>query len=85
ESYKLNVFPNPSKGLVNVEFNADGDEQGTLKVLDFTGHVLLSNKVDVSEGGNNFEVDLSGISSGVYMVVLETSAHPASFMRIFKD
>ncbi|HQF27302.1 MAG TPA: T9SS type A sorting domain-containing protein, partial [Bacteroidia bacterium] len=85
ESYKLNVFPNPTKGLVNVEFNADGDEQGTLKVLDFTGHVLLSNKVDVSEGGNNFEVDLSGIASGIYMVVLETSAHPASFMRILKD
>jgi PKD-like domain/Secretion system C-terminal sorting domain/SprB repeat len=83
--FKINVFPNPSKGMVNVEFNADADEKGTLKVLDFTGHTLIAKNIDVQDGANNFEIDLSAIASGVYMVVLETPEQPVSFMRIFKD
>ena len=83
--FNLTVYPNPSNGMVNVEFISDVQEKGSLKIVDIIGHVLITQNITLRNGANNFNMDLLGFTNGVYLVVLESASHPTTFMRIVKD
>ena len=83
--FTLNAYPNPSKGMVKIEFTSDINADGLLKVIDVTGHLILTQRIVMQEGFNNFDMDLSEITSGMYLIVLESSSKPASYLRIYKD
>jgi hypothetical protein len=62
-SQEFIVFPNPSKGLVNLDLSLF-DLETSIEVLDLTGKVLLrSNSV-----ANNLNLDLSGLPSSIYII-----------------
>jgi len=56
ELESLNIFPNPASSIINTE-------EGTLEILDLTGHLVLSTE-------SNGQVDVSDLESGIYIVIL---------------
>jgi hypothetical protein len=60
---RLNVYPNPSKGRVNIESSEKIEE---LYVTDFAGKILM--KMNMSNKTKKCEVDLSNYPSGTYLV-----------------
>jgi len=60
---KLNVYPNPSRGRVNVESSEKIEE---LYVTDFAGKILM--KMEVSGKSKKCEVDLGNYPSGAYLI-----------------
>ena len=64
---RLRLYPNPATDLVRVALNA-GEETGTVSVLDVQGRVVLQQAFR----GVQAELDVSGLSSGAYMVQLRT-------------
>jgi hypothetical protein len=62
----LNIFPNPSNGNFNVSFVDPGGLE-TINVVNVIGQNVHSVKV-VNAPINNYNIDLTGLSKGVYMV-----------------
>jgi PKD repeat protein len=76
----LSVFPNPSSGLIHVEWNADASPlSGKLEVLNTIGQILYT--VDFSSNSNHADLDLTRLNSGVYF--LRMSSDQAHALRKF--
>jgi hypothetical protein len=58
----INVFPNPTKGMLQIDFDASDYE---FKIRDITGKTLF-------EGKNTKNVDLSEFGSGTYFIQIQT-------------
>ncbi len=65
EVANISLYPNPVQGVLNIALPANV-ELNSVKLYDMLGQRILSSKED--------KLDLSGLSSGVYFVELETEA-----------
>ncbi len=63
----FNVYPNPSKGLVN--FNYYGDNTAFVKVIDTKGRLVHTKTIQPKEKGS---LDISNQPKGLYLVVVNT-------------
>ena len=61
---KLNIYPNPTKGLVNIE------SAGTMQIMVSN---MLGQKVLEAEAEGNCSIDLSRFGQGIYLLRVETS------------
>jgi PKD repeat protein len=69
---KLNVFPNPSNGLFNVQFNST-DASTKLTVLNLLGEVILKKElVQTANGNYDTQIDLSNYPNGIYLINIST-------------
>ncbi len=69
----LNVYPNPTAGMLNVEYTTDkGTAQVT--VLDLSGRVVMTQTQSASEGRNTMQLDLSRVAKGAYMLNVQTQS-----------
>ena len=66
----LNVFPNPSEGKINLSFNMNDIQQVKVDVVSLTGQVVYSENSDNFKGHFERQLDLTGLSKGVYMLRL---------------
>lgn len=60
------IFPNPSKGMVEVYFTEENEQEKTVAVIDFTGKLVLDKKVYTQ----HTILDLSAFSDGMYFIIL---------------
>jgi len=68
---RYTVYPNPTTGLLNVDFEAVENGMLQLRVLDLAGRVVTSQVIETVSGMNSLNVDLSGNPAGVYMLQLQ--------------
>jgi hypothetical protein len=66
---KLEVFPNPTEGLFKISLN-NSELSGKLKVAiqNIQGQVIYSDEFELQENSLKKEIDLSGYSSGIYVL-----------------
>jgi hypothetical protein len=64
-SFQLN--PNPTDGVVTVDFNLDENQPVTFSVYDLTGKLVFTNSQQVSGGEQSLHFDLRNLPSGVYL------------------
>src|SRR5690606_33001692 len=65
------VYPNPNNGLFDLKINSGSTfKNTTLNILDITGKVVYSNQVNIMEGTNVLNLELSNVIGGSYIVVL---------------
>jgi PKD repeat protein len=71
--FNYSIFPNPSSGIVNITLT-NVSEQISLRIFD-----ILSKEINLTDNSssinqsNNFQIDLSAYSSGVYFINLRTN------------
>jgi hypothetical protein len=63
----LNLFPNPSNGIVNSEIYASEDLSFTLEVRDISGRIVKSTIHELTQGGNINKYDLTTMDAGIYI------------------
>ncbi len=81
----LRVYPNPTKNILNVEFQLTADYQvANFIVYDLFGRVLFTNSVSGDEGINFNQIDLGGFASGVYVLEIKTEEGRALRSRFVK-
>lgn len=73
----MSVYPNPSNGIFEVKLNAGGRVNGDINVVDVTGRIVYSEKIDVISNYNT-SIDLSQFAKGLYTVQLKTEKGFAS-------
>ena len=84
-SSTVNVFPNPTNGVTNVEFNTKSAGMATLEVYNLIGERVVFNTLgNLPAGLNRANLDLSGVEAGIYLVNLSAGGE-TSTLRITKQ
>lgn len=70
-AYYMTLSPNPTTGIVRIEIGSPEVNTAQLTVTDYLGRVVFENRALVLDRGvQTQEVNLSGLSNGVYMIKL---------------
>jgi uncharacterized repeat protein (TIGR01451 family) len=78
-------FPNPFTNQLTVQLFSDRDQQVRLKIIDVTGRIIRTDKVECVHGINSFLIKgLEEFSSGAYYIRAETS-NTAMMQKIMKQ
>ncbi len=78
------VFPNPTiDGLINISYNNVGGTKATIKVMNVLGRVVLNQEVELVEDRNVIDLNLSFLTSGHYIILIEQNnkIETASFIK----
>lgn len=62
----INLYPNPAVDLAKLEFYNGREGQVTIEVIDLTGKLILSKRLQLSAGSHSMEI--SGLNAGIYIV-----------------
>ena len=80
---ELSIYPNPSSGLFNIQFNSyEGDVE--LLVTNILGNKVFSTSLNTKEQ-NNFLLDLSNYTQGIYNLTLKTTMETKTYKLVFKN
>lgn len=67
---KINVYPNPSSGEINIDFDNILSGQVKLQVMDSNGKILLTESIDNTNANAKSKVNLSNLTFGLYVIIL---------------
>ncbi len=65
----LNLYPNPTKDLLNLEASSVNSELSSIKLIDFSGRIVLNEKLDNTSAAKK-TLSVSHLPKGVYLVQL---------------
>ncbi len=68
----MRIFPNPTSGLVRVEFPMQTAGTAEVRVLSLTGAQLSWTKGQFNAGTSTLDLDLRGLASGIYLLEVQT-------------
>ena len=66
----ISIYPNPSFGIFNMEFNKVFDNNLIIRIVNSLGSVVISE--ELNEGQRTKEFNLSELSNGIYFIELQT-------------
>ncbi|MCC7233542.1 MAG: T9SS type A sorting domain-containing protein, partial [Bacteroidia bacterium] len=78
----LSAYPNPTHGILTVNFTASSTARYVVKVTDLLGNVVVSDVMNAVEGLNMTDLNLGKVAKGMYLLSLETDGADAQTMRI---
>jgi hypothetical protein len=70
-SSKLSIYPNPTKGLLNIEFDMVGSKEVSLFIINVLGDIVYQETIDNTIFKYTNKFDLANYSKGVYFVKLK--------------
>ncbi|RRO21874.1 S8 family serine peptidase [Flavobacteriaceae bacterium 14752] len=76
------VYPNPTTGRVELSFNQNIDQEFKVNVIDLNGKILKT--FDIKSSSNQFNFNLSDLSSGIYFVSIKSANKTAVKKLILK-
>ena len=81
---ELKLFPNPSKDFARLKLNSGKDGIVTLSIFEITGKLVSENKVSVTKGNNELEVDVNTLDKGFYLLNVQNGVNKKT-IRLIKD
>ena len=73
QSNNLNVYPNPTNGIVNVSHTSPVSENVRVNIYDIAGRLMKTiNSDDLSAGNNTINFDISGLAEAQYIYEIIT-------------
>lgn len=70
ELLNFNIYPNPGKGIVNLESNIFGSKKLNLEIVNMSGQLVYSEVIDSKGGILNHAINVSTLPQGFYSVKL---------------
>jgi alpha-tubulin suppressor-like RCC1 family protein len=67
---EISLYPNPTNGIVNIDYNLDNSSKITISVTNIQGQIINEIKVDRNSGTQTDSIDLSNQSRGMYFITL---------------
>lgn len=67
------IVPNPVKENATIYMTVEEASIAQLKVTDITGRIIKFNTVLMNEGMNKFDVNMNGLSNGVYIMEIKNA------------
>jgi hypothetical protein len=66
----LNVYPNPTSDLLNIDLYSTNSSSITLKLLDISGRKVKEIKVKTDAGMNKLIISMSDVIKGMYTLLV---------------
>jgi hypothetical protein len=70
---KTRLYPNPSGGMVNVEFAATSEELVTINLYSIAGELIQTQQARTNNGDNRFTFNTQNMPKGFYTVQLKAT------------
>lgn len=67
------INPNPVQQTMKISIEAEQSENAAIVVTDLSGRRVSSTNISVTEGANNFDVPVSNLAKGSYIVMVKLS------------
>lgn len=64
----FNLFPNPAKDFVDLEFNLEKENTVQISIYDLTGKLVLFKNIGFVDSGHNERLDISELPAGNYFI-----------------
>ena len=68
----VRYFPNPTSGIVNVEFEGMNGENVDVQVMNVQGQVIMLDQFNQAVNGKAYQLDLTNEAKGVYFIKLNS-------------
>lgn len=72
ELSRLAIFPNPAINELNVSYSVANNSLTNINITDLSGKVIQSHAIQSIQGSNVVTIDTEALSSGVYLIQLES-------------
>lgn len=67
----FSIYPNPTNGLFMLSFYTNSEKSVTISCTNLLGQTVFNKQLEVVNGQQNIELNLSSMSKGIYLVRLE--------------
>ncbi len=67
----VQIYPNPTTGMVSVQYNGATVGQAAVRVVSITGQEVMSYTLDQLTDGDVVHMDLKGFAAGLYLIHIE--------------
>jgi hypothetical protein len=67
----FNLWPNPTHDRVSISIVTNSESAAVVKIFDSKGALVKSQKVNISQGSNQFSVDMHLFANGIYSLSVE--------------
>ncbi len=64
----ITIWPIPAKGQLNVKVTSNVNEKDVISIFDMTGRIVKENNIEMKSGENEYNLDITGLSNGIYFV-----------------
>lgn len=81
----LTLFPNPTRSALNVAFESDLEGEGTIRITDLTGKILLEQSQEFFAGQNQTVLNVRDLAQGTYLLLLNTKQGQLSRRFVVMD
>ena len=85
DAFELGVFPNPVKSQLNISYTNPNGDAATVQVYNVQGSLMKSFEIEGSLSTNKHQLDVSELSSGMYLVKLlignEFATHKVTIIK----
>ena len=81
----LFIQPNPATSVINYNFFVNEASIATIQVLDVNGKIIITNKKNVTEGENIFDMDIQSLPKGVYILQIVETSGTSQTQRFIKE
>jgi hypothetical protein len=72
-SDEILIYPNPSSGQFNILQNSDNESESMIKIYNLLGQIVLTKTFSTTNGLNNFKLDITNCSKGIYILELTST------------
>ncbi len=67
-SASILLYPIPAKNILNVVLSTERSSKATVVLVDISGKILRQISTELQKGTNNLKVNVTGLSSGEYIL-----------------
>ncbi len=78
----INIYPNPSRENMNIEFNSTSESLYNLKLFNVEGRIIYEENLYLYKGDNLINLDISNLTNGNYAIMINNDSriHQKSFI-----
>ena len=72
QDYKVSVYPNPCRQILNIDYSLEHSEIVKLQVFNSAGKLEYHSQIQQKDGSQKITLDVSKLTPGMYLYSLET-------------
>jgi hypothetical protein len=81
----VNVYPNPAKDNLNIEYTSNNNASLSLQIIDMSGRIIKQVQTKIASGNNAILLPLDGVSAGMYQLQLIENNRLSYVQKIVKQ
>jgi len=81
---EISLYPNPTSGIVKLNFSSTKCESGEIIFTDVSGREIMKQWMSIPENKNEYTINIGSFANGIYILKLKTSGGE-HVMRVVKE